>query len=180
MSIHHFIVSNGLKPADAIVLQKRFFGMVDHFVIYIGWINLQHAFVANYIEGVKIIPNQEIQKFLAEMEPTKIEKYPGEEYTRNEAIKRAMSQLGQKAYHYLANNCEHFKNFVHYGIKKSTQVQKAGAAIALGGLGIALIGADKKKDGMAVTGIFIILIGIIIALLGTPSPDDKSKIPPLR
>lgn len=174
MSIPNFIKTNGLQPADAIVLQKRFFGMVDHFVIYIGIYNGQYAFVANYLEGVKIIPTNEIQNFLVEMEPTKIEKFPGHEAGRNEALRRAMSQIGQKAYNYIANNCEHFKNFVHYGYKKSTQVQKAGAAIALGGLGLTLIGADRKKDGMAITGVFIILIGIIIALLGTPDAE-KSK-----
>jgi hypothetical protein len=177
MSIHQFIVTNGLKPADAIVLQKRFFGMVDHYVIYLGIVNLQHAFVANYTQGVRIIAHKELEKFLSELFPVKIEKYPGDESQRNDALKRAMSQIGQKAYNYIANNCEHFKNFVHHGIKKSTQVQKGGAALAIGGLGLTFIGAEKKNDSMAIFGVFIILIGIIIALLGTPNQDNKNTPP---
>jgi hypothetical protein len=147
--------------------------MVDHFVIYIGIIERQHSFVANYMQGVKVIPNDELSKFLKDLTPAKIEKYPGNEEGRIKALDRAISQIGQKAYNYIANNCEHFKNFVHYGIKQSTQVQKAGAAIAIGGLGVTLIGADRKNDGMAVLGVFIILFGIIVALLGTPGPNDK-------
>ncbi|MBT1697140.1 lecithin retinol acyltransferase family protein [Fulvivirgaceae bacterium PWU4] len=176
MSIHQFIIQYGVRPADAIVLQKRFFGMVDHFVIYIGIIDLQHAFVANYIHGVRVISNNELETFLAQFAPSKIEKYPGPENQRSEALKRAMSQIGQKAYNYLANNCEHFKNFVHYGIKKSTQVQKAGGVLALGGLGVALMGVGKKNDGLAVFGFFIILIGIIVAILGAPpGPNNNRK-----
>jgi hypothetical protein len=174
MSIPQFVSHHGLRPADAVVLTKKFFGMVDHFVIYLGIRNLQHTFIANYVEGVRIIPNQDVEKYLQTLVPKRIEKYPGQEWQRGEAITRALSQLGQKAYNYIANNCEHFKNFVHYGIKHSTQVQKTGGLIALGGLGLTLFGVDKKKDGMAITGVFIILIGIIIALLGTPSSDEKA------
>jgi hypothetical protein len=149
--------------------------MIDHFVIYLGIRNLQHTFIANYVEGVRIIPNQDVEKYLQTLVPTRVEKYPGQDWQRGEAIARALSQLGQKAYNYVANNCEHFKNFVHYGIKHSTQVQKAGGAIALGGLGLTLVGAGKKSDGMAITGIFLILIGIIIALLGAPEKDQVNK-----
>lgn len=172
MSITQFVSHHGLRPADAVVLTKKFFGMVDHFVIYLGIRNLQHTFIANYVEGVRIIPNQDVEKYLQTLVPTRIEKYPGEEWQRHEAITRALSQLGQKAYNYIANNCEHFKNFVHYGIKHSTQVQKAGGAFALGGVGIALLGMGKRNDGMAVLGVFLVLIGIIVALLGTPAKED--------
>jgi len=175
MSIHQFINKYGIRPADAIVLQKRFFGMVDHFVIYVGMIELKHAFVANYTEGVKVIPLDELERFLTALEPVKIDRYPGREDERPKAVKRAFSQLGKKAYNYIANNCEHFKNFVHYGIRKSTQVQKAGAVIVLGGLGVTLIGADKKNDGVTAAGVFIILIGIIVALLGAPDSQMKTN-----
>ncbi|HRK55449.1 MAG TPA: lecithin retinol acyltransferase family protein [Cyclobacteriaceae bacterium] len=158
------------------MLNKKFFGMVDHFVIYLGLINFQHMFVANYIQGVKVIPNHELDDFLKIYVPSKIEKFPGAETQRGEALKRAMSLIGQRAYNYVANNCEHFKNFVHYGIKKSTQVQKVGGAVAIGGMGVTLIGLDKRNNGMTLVGIFIVLIGIIVALLGDPDNNKQRKV----
>jgi hypothetical protein len=133
MSINQYVQHHRLKPADAIVLNKKFFGMVDHFVIYLGLIQFQHAFVANYIEGVRIISNEEIEKFLQTYVPVKVDRFPGRENQRGAALKRALSMIGQKAYNFFANNCEHFKNFVHYGLKKSTQVQKVGLVTVMGG-----------------------------------------------
>jgi hypothetical protein len=175
MSIPQFVSQHGLRPADAVVLTKKFFGMVDHFVIYLGLRNLQHTFIANYVEGVRIIPSHDIEKHLQTLVPTRVEKYPGHEWQRGEAIKRALSQLGQTAYNYVANNCEHFKNFVHYGIKHSTQVQKAGGVIALGGVGVTLMGIGKKSDGMTALGVLLVLIGIIVALLGAPDKNQDAR-----
>jgi hypothetical protein len=39
-----------------------------------------------------------------------------------------------------------------------------------------MIGADKKNDGMTAAGIIIILIGIIIAILGSPPPEDTKTL----
>jgi hypothetical protein len=173
MSIHQFITVNSVQPADAIVLNKKFFGMVDHYVIYLGIVGAVHQFVANYVNGVRLIENDEIQKYLTTLVPTKIDRFPG--IDRPAALKRARSRIGERAYNYLANNCEHFKNFVHKGISESTQVQKVGGLLALGGAGVTLMGMGKKNDGMAVVGFFIILIGIIVALLGRPDQDHSRK-----
>lgn len=134
MNIHQFITQNGIQPADAIILRKKFFGMVDHFVIYLGVHQNRHRFVANYTKGVRDISPSELNQFLQFLDPTKIEKCPGDENNRNKAVRRAISRIGEKAYSYVTNNCEHFKNYVHYGEHRSEQVNAVvtGAAVGIG------------------------------------------------
>ncbi|NQZ76779.1 MAG: lecithin retinol acyltransferase family protein [Ekhidna sp.] len=134
MTLNQFIRDNRLRPADAIVMRKKLFGMVDHYVIYLGLIRNRHTFVANYTQGVKIIPNNELIQFLSFLVPKSIEAFPGNEYQRKFAVHRAKSRIGEKAYDYLANNCEHYKNFVHYGEHKS--IQADGAKTLFGTLAI--------------------------------------------
>lgn len=172
MDVNIFISTYRVKPADAVVLTKKFFGMVDHFVVYIGIRNAEHQFVANFIEGVRVIPRKDIDKWLSTYVPTDVDRFPGPEHTRGEALKRAMSKIGESAYNYIANNCEHFKNFVHHGIATSSQVTKAGVAVAVGGAGVALLGLGKKHTGMAVWGLLILLIGVLVAALGSGSDND--------
>lgn len=106
--------------------------MLDHYVICQ---EQEHSFVANYINGVKVIPTNEINSLLQIYVPTNIEKFPGKEIERSDAVKRAMNRIGEKAYDLIENNCEHFKNFVHHGIETSTQIEKAGFVTAIGGIG---------------------------------------------
>ncbi len=134
MNIHQFIMQNRIQPADAIILRKKFFGMVDHFVIYVGVYQNRHRFVANYTKGVRDISQSELNEFLRFLDPTKIEKFPGSENSRQDAVKRALSRLGENRYNIGNNNCEHFKNWVHFGKHESRQVEnfKAGAGAVAG------------------------------------------------
>lgn len=115
MNINDFVLSNNLQPADAVILHKKFMGMVDHFVIYLGNEENEPKFVANFTKGIKVLPNEEINEQLKKYVPKKIERYPGNDFHREEAVNRALSRLGEKAYGFFSNNCEHFKNWVHYG-----------------------------------------------------------------
>lgn len=150
MTLDLFISSHNIRPADAIVMKKKLFGMVDHFVIYMGIHEMKHVFVANYTKGVKVIPDHELQEFLQILEPTKIDRFPGPDSHRNAAVYRANSRIGERAYNYVTNNCEHFKNWVHHGEHKSTQVDNAMGGLALGLGAVALFGlldalfSDKK------------------------------------
>lgn len=175
MNIQNFIIQSALQPADAIILNKKFFGMVDHYVIYIGFVGLQPQFVANYVEGVKVIPNKEIETLLQSYVPTDIEKFPGPPHKRGEAVKRALSKIGEKAYNYVLNNCEHFKNFVHFGIKKSLQVEKAGGWMIVGGIGLTALGAGKKNTNTALWGVLVIIIGLILVWLESGNSDQKEN-----
>ncbi|MBI1287150.1 MAG: hypothetical protein GC178_06170 [Flavobacteriales bacterium] len=152
MTINQFVQVNGLGITDAIVLRKKFFGMVDHYALYMGVRENRHVFIANYTQGVREIGEDELAEFLTQLEPTRIERFPGNEIQRVSAIRRAWSRVGQQAYDYITNNCEHFKNWVHWGEHRSEQVEAAGkvvagaALIAGGALAIGLLASLLKED----------------------------------
>lgn len=132
MNLNQFITHYDIRPADAIVMRKKFLSMVDHFVIYIGIRNGKHAFVANYTKGIRRITYSELDNFLEKLEPTRIERFPGHESQRRLAVQRAEFRVGEKEYGFFSNNCEHFKNYVHKGEHKSEQVEAAGKGLLLG------------------------------------------------
>ena len=147
MTIDQFIRTFSIKQVDAIVMKKKMFGMLDHYVLYMGVRGGRHVFVANYTQGVREVSNEELAKFLQFLEPTKIERFEGNYLQRNQAIQRAWSRVGERAYDYLENNCEHFKNWVHNGIHRSEQAEnfKAGSSVLLGTLAlVGIIGAISK------------------------------------
>ena len=162
MTLTKFVQINGLKPADAIILKKKILGMVDHYAIFLGFRNNIPVFVANYREGVKEVATSEMSSLLKTFEPNSIIPFPGKENERPFAVRRALSRIGEKAYNYISNNCEHFKNWVHYGENYSEQVDTAGNA-SLGiaaGLGIAAIATKNSKVAGIAAG--LLLLGIIL------------------
>lgn len=176
MNIDLYISQQNIMPADAIILTKKFFGMLDHYVIYLGKQGREHRFVANYVDGVKVIPNKEINDLLQVYVPTNVEKFPGQNHEREAAIKRALSRIGERAYNLIKNNCEHFKNYVHNGIETSTQVEKAGFVAAVGGLGLLLMGVGRKNKSAFVWGIIIIILGILVATFAKRENDKVINI----
>lgn len=147
MTLSEFIHYNQLKPADAIMLNKKIFGMLDHYVIYLGIHNNKHTFVANYNKGVDIIPDADLQHFLKILVPKQIHRLNGNARDRERAVQRGISKIGEKAYNLLNNNCEHFKNYVQYGISKSTQ-------------------SDSFKSTVGSVLIFGLAIGVLSSVLG--------------
>lgn len=152
MDINQFVKTNRLQPADAIMLNKKIFGMLDHYVIYLGVHNNRHIFVANYTKGVRVLQPSEMRSFLQVLIPRQIYRFTGSRIERQQAVQRAVNRVGEKAYSYLENNCEHFMNYVQNGVSKSLQSDnfKKGAvtAVAIGaGIGIlaALLGGGDKK-----------------------------------
>lgn len=162
MTIDQFIQTYNIREADAIIMQKKLFGMVDHYVIYLGVHDNQHTFVANYTKGIQVISNSELQKFLQMLVPKNIDRYPGPESERYLAVQRAISRIGEKAYNYVSNNCEHFKNWVHRGRPSSEQVDNAADALMVAGAGLAIGGAAAKSEKAALWGIGIGALGLLI------------------
>lgn len=165
MTIFDFIIYNNIKSADAIILRKRkILGMVDHYAIFLGYDTYSGdpLFVANYHDGVKIIPKFEINQLLTILEPTDIDRFPGNEQQRTGAFNRAMSRIGERAYNYFSNNCEHFKNWVHYGSNYSGQVEVAAdSCLALAVVaGIGAVATENAKAGAFATG--LLLIGALL------------------
>lgn len=155
MTLTQFIQLNKLQQADAIVLRKKLLGMVDHYAIFLGYRGSQPIFVANYRDGVKEVSLNEMKQLLQTLEPTKIDRFPGLESQRKFAVDRAISRIGERAYNYITNNCEHFKNWVHFGENKSKQVDQVGnISIELGvSTAVAAIATKNPKVGFAAVGL---------------------------
>lgn len=155
-------VTYALRPADAVVLRKKFLGMVDHFAIFMGWERGRAWFVANYTKGVRYLSEAETARFLASMVLTDIERFNGTEDERQEALERADSVVGETNYSYLWNNCEHFKNWVHFGHKYSKQVDAAGNVSLLGGTGFLVAAVAMQKPKLAAWGVGLLLLGALL------------------
>ena len=135
------IQQNNLRPADALVLRKKFLGMVDHFAIFLGYDNYNEPYiVANYKDGVQRVQKQELDQFMQKLEPTRIERFEGTEIERQAAVKRAVKRIGEKAYDYFANNCESFKNYVQKGVNYSRQAENFNEVAGAVGIGSAVVG----------------------------------------
>ena len=158
-----FVTVNNLQPADAVMLKKKFMGMFDHFAIYIGrdMYTNKPLFLANYTEGVKLLKDHEVNHFLTTLVPEKIERFNGNHYQRMTAVERAKAMIGKITYSLLFNNCEHYKNFVQFGKRYSTQVDVAGRVMAITG-GVALVGGLATKNPKAAAlGLFALALGAI-------------------
>lgn len=139
--VEQIISRNNLQPADVVVLKKKFFGMVDHFAVFLGWnADRKPVFAANYTKGTQYIMGTDLDGFLQTLEPQRIERFAGDTFQRQLAVERAMQKIGENNYSYINNNCEHYKNFVQSGHPHSEQVTNIGNGIAAGAL-FALFGA---------------------------------------
>lgn len=173
MNIRHFVIQNRLKPADAVVLRKKFMGMFSHYAIYLGEQNGEPQFSANFIEGVNIIPREKIESQLEVYKPERIERFKGNVVQRRSAIERAVSLIGQKTYNLLSNNCEHYKNIVHYGRAISEQVDNVGSgSLAIGSLMTVggMVSSDKEMRNW---GIGITILGALLKALAEPKTVKK-------
>lgn len=162
MTVNSLITANSLRQADAIVLNKKFLGMVDHYAIFLGYRNSSPVFVANYKDGVKEVSINDMREVLQTLQPTKIDRFQGTEIQRKQAVNRALSRVGERAYNYFSNNCEHFKNWVHSGENRSEQVRKAGntALVASAGTAIYAIANKSPKAGLFALG--LLLAGVFL------------------
>ena len=70
-------------------------------------------------------------------------------FSPKETVRRAHSRLGEKEYHLLFNNCEHFALWCKYGVNRSVQVEEAMAAALILGAAAAVtyIAVESDKEG---------------------------------
>lgn len=162
MNIDYFIRTYNIQPADAIVVKKEKFGILDHYVIYLGQdVYGEHKFIANYSKGIKFLPYWEILMFLKNYVPVRINRFIGDFFQRQNAVQRALHRLNEKAYHLILNNCEHFSNWVQNGIPKSEQVEDVGKALAVVGAGISIVGMATDNGKAAGVGLLLAALGIV-------------------
>lgn len=134
----HFIRRNSLMEADVIIAKKRTLGIFDHFIIYMGFHQGQHLFIANDATGgVKWFMESEVADMTKMFSPKAIRRFEGTWLERRQALDRAVSELG-KSYSLTEFNCEHLANYVQYGVRQSPQVNEWKVALGLAaGLGVA-------------------------------------------
>jgi hypothetical protein len=162
MTIDQFIHVYNIKPADAIVVKKEKFGILDHYVIYLGQDSYgEHKFIANYTKGIQFIEHCELVAFLQTYVPVRLNRFIGNEAQRIEAVRRALTRLNERAYNLILNNCEHFANWVQKGLPKSEQVEDVGKALALTGAGVGLVGLAAKNERVATFGLLTAALGLI-------------------
>ncbi|WP_299676366.1 lecithin retinol acyltransferase family protein [uncultured Dokdonia sp.] len=172
MNTKMFIKENQLRPADVIVLRKKVFGMFDHFAIYLGNNRFgKPEFIANFTEGVQIIPEAKINEQLQTYVPERIEKFEGNYIERDIAVRRAKSKIGKTVYSFLGNNCEHFKNWVIFGEKYSEQVDSAGTGLTVAG-GALVVGGLLKSNSKA-TGWGLAALAVGLLLKGLAYREDE-------
>lgn len=155
MSLHYkidrFVKANSLKPADVVVVEKRGFRILDHYVVYLGMNHRgQHAFTANMMgDGVRLLSQAELALIGVKYIPIRIRRFQGDNRERRAAVIRAKDDLG-KGYNFIINNCEHHANRTQYNQNFSRQSNiglgiVAGAAL-LGLLGWAFSGSDDEEQ----------------------------------
>ncbi len=171
MTLNRFIENNGIRQADAIIVKKEKLGLFDHYVIFLGYEREtgEPKFIANYSDGVKILPTDQLFQFLKTYKPVSVKRFKGTSEEREYAIERALSDLKTKSrrtYHLIKNNCEHFANWVQKGVRESDQVKNFGKATAVGGLGITIAGVASKNKNMVMGGLVLTLLGGIVNALG--------------
>lgn len=171
-TIEHFVISNNLQPADAILLNKKFFGMLDHFAVYLGRHSQTNTplFAANYTKGVQILTPVEVSEFLEKLVPSKIERFYGTIQQRREAVNRALTMVGKTSYNLIFNNCEHYKNIVQFNKKYSGQVDAVGKTAMVAGGVTAIVGAIKGNDKALGWGILALALGAIA--VGAANQDE--------
>ncbi len=128
-----------LYPGDVILAKKRegLARIFNHYIVYVG----NNTFIGNIADGVKELSYPELIMLLQDYEPTKIRRFNGSYFQRNEAIKRAYSKLGQR-YSLINFNCEHVANWVQFGKIESSQVA-TGFVILASAIFLRLISTDE-------------------------------------
>jgi hypothetical protein len=175
-TIRQFITQNKLRPGDAVELICPVAGFPKHYTVFIGTKNGNPEFIANMMDGVKLVKNQELLGFLVKYDVTKIERFQGTDAERKRVVRKALTRLGERAYCFAHNNCEHFKNWVLYGESKSDQVDKIGSGISLGGVGLLIIGTIAHKKGLQKAGLIILITLLVVFILTWWILKDKENI----
>lgn len=139
--VNSLVRKHRLKPADVVVVNKAFFGLLDHYLVFAGYDRAgRPCFVANMEGGVKFLREDYINGQSDWFSINRVRRFEGSETQRGQAMARAKSLLG-KPYSKLQFNCEHFANYVQKGRSYSKQVETAssigtGLAVGLGLLAV--------------------------------------------
>lgn len=109
----YFIVENSLFKGDIILVKLRLPIMKDRFLMYLGRDEVENlpVFAFHSFNGIEIINKNEIDKFLLNVNPIKIERFIGKNKTRQKMIENVFFNKKNSNYHLLIDNARFFKNF---------------------------------------------------------------------
>jgi hypothetical protein len=119
-----FAETNGLRPADVLMVPKSQLRVVTHFIVYLGKDNLGRDLYMdnNNVVGVRrFYENTLFAEFSGRFD---VRPFRGSDGEREMAKIRAFGAEGT-SYDLSNFNCEHFANFVQTGNAYSRQVSKA-------------------------------------------------------
>lgn len=156
-----FITCNHIQPADAVVVKKQPFKLLDHYLVYLGKDNYGHVFIANYTQGTRILREHDLAQFLTDFVPSRIVRFIGNYIQRDAAVQRALSRRDQSSYHLIVNNCEHFSTYVQTGKGESSQVQAISSGLVLTGL---ITASAAKQEETKAIGFLAATIGLMALL----------------
>lgn len=179
--INSFLLANNVKPADTVVLQDQL-GIL-HYALFLDWENQSPRLIGNINSGVEIIDTKRMADFEGTLELKSVEKFPGSAWQRRDAIRRALSRVGEKAYNLIFNNCEHFKNWVWHVKSSSRQVENIGGTSAATGAAFLLIGlATGNKNSQKIGKIVLLAVVLIflIAFFFVLAESKKDRDTPLN
>ena len=108
-------------PTGAHLVTPR--GWYEHHGIYVGEGRVVHY--AGYCHGLHTGPVEEVslEAFRAG-HALAVRAHVAARYTPAELVERARSRIGERRYHLLANNCEHFCEWAIMGKSSSVQVKR--------------------------------------------------------
>lgn len=110
---------HSLQPGDVLVRNKSFFGIIDHYGLYVG----NGKVIDNHPDrGVSLIS---LNAFLSGRELERIARFNGNSFSKNQVVRKGYSMLGMN-YQLTKFNCEHFVNEAWGAGRKSQQVGAVG------------------------------------------------------
>lgn len=111
---------------------------------------------------VFFLPRLRLQLFFDRLTPERIERFPGDEQGRIEAMKRAKGLADWEAYSWISNNWEHFKNYIPTGEFRSPQVVHIANIAMMCGLAAASFSLVRGKTKLALLGLLLAAAGVMV------------------
>jgi hypothetical protein len=131
-----------LNPADRIVTPWLQTGLTKHHAIYLGFNDYGQELIAenDVNAGVRIVTAQQFA--IEHPVISRIEKFHGNYFQRNGAVRTAVSLEG-KVYDLFSYNCEHYANQVQHGKAESQQVKNFFLIASFVTFGLILAGYNR-------------------------------------
>jgi hypothetical protein len=155
--INEIIKKLRLAPFDGVVLISKSGGIKKHYALCAGYDEMREpVFVANTTKGISIISLNKAQEYLNEMNIIKVMRYKGNKELAQKRLMNLFKNRHKYSYNLLFNNCEHFFNYIWYGVPKSQQVENAAIGGMIGGALLAVTG-KAPAPGAIIAGLSLLV-----------------------